>query len=288
MLPGLEAFVHTAEEASFRRAAERLRVSPAAVSKAVARLEEELGVRLLHRSTRRVALTPEGALFLRRARGALDLLQAGVDELAQAREVPQGTLRISCSQVLGRSLLPVLGALREQHPRLEVELSVTDRFVDLIADEVDVALRIGQLEDSSLIARRLARTRWVLVASADYLRAQGRPARPEELMAHTGLKFWRTDGGLTPWTLAGRGTVPSPSQIRLDHGELLLEAARQGLGIAQVFDFMVGPELASGELVELFDELATEGPPIHALVLPGRQRAPRVRVALDLLAEAFS
>ncbi|MEZ4241075.1 MAG: LysR family transcriptional regulator, partial [Myxococcota bacterium] len=148
--------MQTAERASFRAAAAHLGVTPTAVSKAVAGLEAELGVRLLHRTSRHVALTPEGATFLRACRGALDQLQAAQDEVLHAARVAEGPLAVSMSPVLGRTVIDALPRLVSRYPRIAVRLSFTDQLVGLVEEAIDVAVRIGELPDSALVARRLA------------------------------------------------------------------------------------------------------------------------------------
>ncbi len=287
MLAGIEHFVAVAEARSFRQGARRLGLSAAAVSKAVARLEEALGVRLLERSTRSVALTREGELFLGRCRQALDALQAGADEVAAAGEAPVGTVRLSASPVLARPLVQALPRLRARHPRVEVELSLTDRLARLVEEEVDVALRLGPLSDSAQVARRLRSPRWVTVASPALLARQGPPRRPAELVGLPCLGFVSPAGGVVGWSFAGQAALDLSFPLRLDLGEHLVTAAVAGLGYAQVFDFMVTEDLAAGRLVEVLADYAAPGPTLHALWRPGRQQLPRVRVVLDWLVEVL-
>jgi LysR family transcriptional regulator for bpeEF and oprC len=286
---GVEAFVFTAELRSFRAAARRLEVTPAAVSKAVAGLEARLGARLLDRTSRRVRLTPEGALYLARARAALDALQAGADEVATARDAPSGRLTVSLPFVLGRPLVSALPRLTERHPRLSLDLRFTDRPVKLLEEGVDVAVRVGALDDSELVARRLRDLRWVTAASPDYLAARGTPRTPAELAGgHTCLKFRAPSGVDVEWQFAasrgGEGrAVRLPTRHRMDQGDLLVEAAAAGLGVVQAFDFMLAPWLERGALVEVLAHQAAAGPALHALCRPGQQRTARVRAFFDFL-----
>ena len=285
MLAGIEHFVAVAEARSFREGARRLGLSAAAVSKAVARLEQALGARLLERSTRSVVLTREGEVFLARCRQALDALQAGADEVGAAGEVPVGAVRVSASPVLARPLVQALPRLRARHPRVEVELSLTDRLARLVEDEVDIALRLGPLVDSPLMARRLRSPRWVTVASPALLARVGALRRPDELGGLPCLGFVSPAGAVVGWTFAGEATPTLSFAVRLDLGEHLVTAAVAGLGFAQVFDFMAVEDLAAGRLVEVLGEHAAPGPALHALWRPGRQALPRVRVLLDWLVE---
>lgn len=289
---GIEHFVAVAEARSFRGGAARLGLSPAAVSKAVARLEEELGVRLLERSTRSVALTAEGEVYLLHCRRALDALQAGQDLVREAAETVAGTLRVSLPPVLGPLVLGALPRLLNRHPRLDLDVALTDRHSRLVEEEVDVAVRIGALDDSALVARRLRTLRWVTVASPAYLAGAPPLRRPEDLQAHRCIKFVPPGGGVIEWAFRDRRSgevlvVPSPSQVRLDLGRSMVEAAVFGLGVTQAFDFMVEEAIAAGRLVEVLADQAAPGPPVHALTRPGRQRVPRVRVFVELLAEAL-
>ncbi|GMV42667.1 MAG: hypothetical protein AMXMBFR64_43830 [Myxococcales bacterium] len=285
-ISGLEPFVAVAETRSFRGAAARLGVSAAAISKAVQRLEDELGVRLFLRTTRHVSLTPEGEVLHAHAREALDRLAAGLDEVARARGLAEGPLRISLSPVLGRVIVAALPRLLQRHPRLVPDLSMTDRVVSLAEGEVDVAVRIGALPDSSLVAHRLRAPRWVTVASPAYLARRGTPAEPGELASHACLKYAPPRGGTVEWTFRVREQpveVRTPTALRVDDGDALVTAALAGLGVAQVFGFMVADALADGRLVEVLAPYAAPGPPLTALMLPGRQDLPRVKAFLEFL-----
>lgn len=285
---GIEAFVQTAEQLSFRRAAARLAVSPAAVSKAVARLEERLDVKLLDRTSRKVALTPEGATYLAHCQRALQALQAGSDSVSHAQRVPEGTLRVSLPTILGRKLVSELPRLTECHPRLRLDLRVSDRKVKLLEEDVDVVVRFGVLEDSALISRRLRTPRWVTVASPAYLARHGTPRTPAELVDHLCLKFTTPGGGVSEWVFCSAPGGPGverklPSGHQIDQGEHLVVAAVAGVGVVQAFDFLVADAVNAGTLVEILPQFATEALQVHALCRPGRQLAPKVRVFLDYL-----
>ena len=286
---GIEPFVAVAETRSFRGAAARLGVSAAAVSKALRRLEGDLGVTLLHRTTRHVSLTPEGEALHAHARDALDRLAAGLDRVARTRGVAEGPLRVSISPVLGRLVVGALPRLLQRHPGLVPDLSMTDRVVSLAEDEVDVAVRIGRLDDSALIAHRLRLARWVTVASPAYLARRGEPSVPAELAVHLCLKYAPPKGGVVEWTFASAGQGASgartPTALRFDHGDALVDAALAGLGIAQVFDWMAEEAVRAGRLVEVLSPHAAAGPAVTALTLPGRQDVPRVAAFLAFLKE---
>ena len=287
---GVEAFVHVAELRSFRAAARVLGVTPAAISKAVAGLEARLGARLLHRTSRRVALTEGGEVYLRFARDAIDRLQAGEDALGDAGGAAVGRVSVSLSRVMADRVVARLGALRASHPGVQAVWSFSDREVSLAEEDVDIAVRIGDIGDRSWVARRLRVARWVTVASPAYLARRGAPARWQELADHELLRFARPRGGWTDLRFVEGGSVEvlrGGAAVVIDQGDLLVDAARAGLGVAQVFDFMVDEALAAGALVELFPAAAPPGPALTALTLPGRQRVPKVRAVLGFLSEVF-
>lgn len=286
---GVIPFVHVAEAGSFRQAAVRLGVSVPAVSKAVAKLEAELGVLLLDRTSRHVALTAEGESFFERCREAVSQVQLAREQVARAQRGPHGTLRVTFPPVLARTLLPVFDALLRRHPRLSFDLMATDRFSKLTHEEIDVAVRMGPLEDSSLIARALRRPRWITVAAPDYLAKRGVPASPADLAQHECLKF-SLNGKTVEWQLEQGGValvVKSMGRLRGDLGDMLVDAALRGMGIVQVFDFMVRPHLETGRLVEILAPHAIDGPPLSAIASAKRASIPRVRVLLDALVQSF-
>ncbi len=298
LFDGILPFVQVARTGSFSRAAEALGVTKAAVSKAVARLEAGLGAPLFLRTSRQVALTEEGALFLERCRAAVDHLTAGRDLLAQKNAAPEGVLKVSLSPVLGRWVVSRLPLLRMRHPKLSFRISVTDRLSRLPEEGVDVALRIGDLEDSALVGPTIARPRWSTVASPAYLaralNGRPQPKRPADLEALDCLAFITPANAPKPWRfLARRGSAKTVrftprGPLSLDNGELLVEAAVAGAGAVQVFDYLVAEHLRAGRLVELLPELAADGPPIRALCLPARRQTPKVRAFLDFAQELFS
>jgi DNA-binding transcriptional LysR family regulator len=199
-LQGLLAFVEAATTGSLTAAADRLGVTPAAVSKSLARLEEQLGVRLLHRSTRRLALTEEGAGFLDKARLALRALDDAVADVSQAARAPAGRVRISVGVAFGRRwVLPLLPALTARHRQLSIELDLDNRPVDLVAEGFDIGIRGGVIEDSSLVARRICRLPLVLVASPAYLREAGVPTSVEDLRQHRCAAVRYSGSTPSPW-----------------------------------------------------------------------------------------
>ena len=293
LFTGVPHFFHAAEERSFRRAAQRLGLTPAAVSKAVLKLEERLGVKLLQRTSRSVALTPEGAQFLARCREAMSSLQAGHEHISRSRGLPRGELSLSVPFILGRVVVPALPRLAARYPDLSFRVTMTDRLVRLQEEQIDVGVRVGAREDSSLISRALGGSRWVTVAAPSYLARSGTPARPEELARHTCLQFVAPSGRPRSWTFTdGRGGPPREEKVegrlRIDQGELMLEAAVAGYGICQVLDFMVGERLRDGRLVEVLARYCADGPGLHAVAAPERARTPNVKACFVFLVDVLA
>lgn len=287
---GVLPFVAVADAGSFHGAAARLGVSTAAISKAVAKLEAELGVRLVERTSRRVALSPDGVAYLERCRVALGAMSQARDEVATGRGTAKGELRVTVPFILGRRVVSALPRLLERHAALSVRLQLTDRWLDPV-DETDVAVRIGELPDSRLVARRLRLCRWVTLAAPSYLARRGTPRSPDELVGHECLRFLSANGKPRPWTFARAGAAASHAvggRVVIDQGELLLEAALAGVGVCQVLDFMFDPAVHRGRLVELLGEHAAAGPPIHAVATAGKLRTANVRALLGSLAAVLA
>lgn len=284
----MAAFLRIVECGGFSAAARGSPLTPSALSKLVQRLEARLGVRLLTRTTRRVALTPEGETYAARARDILALIEAAETEVTAGRGRPRGHLRVNTSTAFARHrLVPLLPAFVAEYPDITLDLTVNDRFVDLVAEGVDVVLRTGVLEDSSLIARRIATGRRVICAAPDYLARRGTPQRPADLLAHdcivlhglARMTVWPFRDGDRIATLNVRGPITS------DSAEALRDMALAGLGIIRVSEFMVRDAIAGGRLVSLLAaEHASEEVPVWAITAPGRHRMPRIRAFVDFVA----
>ncbi|WP_428265249.1 LysR family transcriptional regulator [Haliangium sp.] len=288
---GIVPFVYAARDKSFRRAAERLGITPAAVSKAVKVLEEELGVQLLNRTTRRVSLSREGELFLARCEEAIAQVRAGRELIEMYQRDPSGELTVSLPHILGRLLVARMPRFLARYPAMRVHLRFTDRVSRLIDEGVDVALRIGELDDSSLVSRRLMRTRWATVAAPAYLARRGTPARARELTQHDCLRFRSPRGVDVGWSFSGpdaEAKLELSPRMTFDQGDLLLEAAAVGLGVCQVLDYMVADYVTAGRLVEILREEAAPGPAVHALCLPGQRGSPRIRAFFDFLVDELA
>lgn len=284
---GVVPFVYVARERSFKRAAATLGVTSAALSKSIKRLEERLGVVLLIRTTRQVSLSAEGAMFLARCEEALSLVREGQAAAMKAQSLAQGELVVSISGVLSSHVMGRLGELLALYPGLKLCVRLTDVAANLLGDGVDVALRIGELEDSALIARRLYQPRWVVVGSPSYLARFKAPQHPRELEGHRCLKFRSPSGALVAWSFGEALRVKTPCALEADDGQALVKASCAGLGLVQAFDFMVQEQLSQGSLIEVLADWSVPGPPIHALCLPGQQHVPRVRAFLEFAQELF-
>jgi LysR family transcriptional regulator for bpeEF and oprC len=282
---GVVHFVAVAEEGSVRRAAVRLRVSPAAVSKAVARLEAECGVSLLARGGRRATLTREGELFFARCRPAVAAVENARSILDEVKREPAGELVLSVPQVATQLVASVLAALRLRHPRLRFRVHVSDEPSRLAEERIDVAVRIGALPDSSLSVRRLQGTTLVTVAAPSYLARRGDVRTIGDLDAHDCLNLIGPTGRAWPWVFAS-GPRPVASVMLTEHGPSLLQAALAGLGVTQVFGFMAEGWIREGRLVQVLREEAGAGPEVYALCSPGRRATPRIKAAFEAFADA--
>jgi LysR family transcriptional regulator, regulator for bpeEF and oprC len=290
LFSGILPFVRTAEERSFGRAAASLGVTTAAVSKAVRRLEDELGVKLLDRSSRVVAPTRDGELFLERCQPAVGQVQGAREAVQGRRRVPQGEVSLTLPFIVAPFVLPALARVGEQHPRLVFRIDLSDRITRLARESYDLAIRTGELEPSSLVTRFLRATRWVTVASPAYLARRPAPRTPADLEAHNCLVFVAPNGRPRHWTFLEEGREVRrhvDGNLLIDHGTSLPAAALAGMGVCQVLDFMVAPQVREGQLVEVLAAHAAPGPAIHALATPGRVRSANVRAVMDRLLDAF-
>ncbi|BCW89897.1 HTH-type transcriptional regulator DmlR [Alphaproteobacteria bacterium SO-S41] len=285
----MEVFARTVEAGSFSAAARALGMTPSGVSKLVARLEARLGTRLLTRSTRRIQLTPEGAAFLERVNRILGEIDEAERE-ATAGASPRGRLRINSNLPFGhQTLIPLLPAFRALYPEIVIDLVLTDMVVDLVAERADVAIRVGPLKESRLMARKLGESRILTVASPDYIARRGAPKRVEDLAGHDCLAF-NFHRQVRTWPFRGRdGAIVSwtPRAMALgSDGETMRRMAMAGLGIARLGEFHVGKDIRAGRLVEV---LKAQNPgdieAIHAVYVgQGGHLPARVRVFLDFLA----
>lgn len=285
-LNGFVVFVQVAETRSFVAAGRLLGVSASAVGKSVVRLEEKLGVRLFHRSTRSVTLTAEGTLFLERSRRILAEIEAAELELSQASTAPRGRLRVSLPLV-SSLVLPVLAEFMREYPEIELDLDFTDRMVDVIEEGFDAVVRTGEPTDSRLTARRLGAFRSVLVASPDYLKLRGTPQVPADLLLHTCLHYrFPSSGKLEPWALRqepGAAELQLPTSMICNNIETRLCFALQGLGIAYLPDFAIREPLADGRLQSILADHVERTGVFHMLWPASKHPSPKVRALVDFL-----
>ncbi|MGO3711292.1 LysR family transcriptional regulator [Alcaligenes aquatilis] len=279
-------FVQVAEVRSFVAAGRLLGVSASAVGKSVARLEEKLGVRLFHRSTRSVSLTAEGSLFLERSRRILAEIEAAEQELSQATTMPHGRLRVSLPLV-SSLVLPVLGEFMREYPEIELDLDFSDRLVDVIEEGFDAVVRTGDPTDSRLSARRLGSFRSMLVASSDYLARQGIPQVPTDLLEHSCLHYrFPNSGKLEPWVLrraADETELTLPTSMICNNIETRVCFALQGLGIAYLPEFSIREPLADGRLQTVLADHAQRTGVFYILWPASKHPSPKVRAFVDFL-----
>lgn len=287
----LETFVAVVDSRSFSRAAEKLATTAGAVSRRITALEERLGLRLLNRTTRRLNLTEAGEQYYRDVSAILQALTEAEDRISHLGESPTGTLRVAAPLSFGvRALAPLLAGFSAHYPGLRLVLDLDDRMVDLVATGADVALRIGPLSDSGLVARRIGEVRRVLCASPAYLEARGEPRSPAELVGHACLHYSNV-GIKEEWTLIGpQGdeVVQVDGPLCANNGDVLCEAAVGGMGIASLPDFIVAGELTAGRLRPVLAAYCTRPLPVSAL-WPSRQYVPaKVKALVEFLAEALA
>ena len=274
---------------SFGAAARRLRVSPQSATRAVAYLESELGVRLLNRTTRSVRLTEEGARFLAACRQVLADLRAAEDSLKGTLPEPQGSLVVSAPVVFGRiHVVPIVTAVLLRNPRLSVRLALIDRTTELVEEGIDVAVRIGELPDSSVHAVQIGTIQYVIVASPGYLQRHGAPAAPTDLQRHELIMF--TAASTCDEWLFGRGGkrgVRVRPRMSVNTADAAISAAEAGFGIARVLSYQVTAAVGAGRLVRILDSEAPPSVPVSLIFQTGRDRSPNVRTFIDQSKEYF-
>ena len=285
----LEVFHCVVKHGSYAKAAEELALSPSGVSRLVSRLEEKLGARLLQRTTRKLALTEAGSTFHgRTAQVLLDLAEAEA-EVREEGLRPRGTLRATASVVFGQMhVAPLLEKLLQLYPELSIDLSLADRFVDLIDEGFDLAIRIGALSDSQLVARRLCTNHRILVASPSYVARRGEPSHPTQLGEHDCLAF-NQFARPREWRLQGPSgeliTTNINARFASNNPIALTEAAKRGLGITVGATLSIAPALLSGELVRVLPEFEFEQSAMFAVYPSARQLSTKVRATVDFLAQ---
>jgi DNA-binding transcriptional LysR family regulator len=294
MLDAIRTFIEVATERSFTTVAKRRDVAVSSVARKIDALEAALGVKLLARSSRSLVLTDAGEQFLPRARHIVSEMDDARHGLADLHADPRGLLTVTAPEAFGRRhVVPAIASFLKRYPLIEIDLHLSDQRVDLTAQRVDVAIRIGQLPDSDLVATRLAPSRRLACASPDYLARCGRPAAPGQLVNHNCLTLASTT---SPgwWCFAGvhRGAaLPVRGTLRTDDTEALLQAAVAGIGVVHLASWLVGDYVREGKLVSLFP--GTPAPPklsgsaIHAVRMPGRSHTVKAPLFISHLKSCF-
>lgn len=290
-LNALRLLVRVAETRSFTRAAGDLGLTQSGLSRAISRLESELGVRLLQRNTRSVSLTPDGQVLYERSAPLLLELADAERQLLDRRATPSGLLKISTPSLFGRNVvMPVIGELTQRYPELCIEAVMTDRLVDIIDEGFDAVLRTGEIQDQRLIARPLHALRWVTVASPAYLARHGAPLTVDDLQQHNCLSVRNLRSGrLVDWQFMLDGKVRDvsvSSRLIFDIGDALVDAVLGGYGVAQLMEFAVKDALAEGRLVPLLEDYAGRSRALSLVYPPSRQYSPKLMAFAEALRQA--
>lgn len=288
----MAVFVKAVESGSFSAAARALGLTPSAISKLITRLEDRLGARLLNRTTRRLGLTEEGEAFYQRARPILAEIEAAEGAVSQLRAAPRGQLKINAAASFAQNwVVPLIPEFMDRYPEVSIDLTLSDSIVDLVEEGVDVAIRIAELADSSLIARRLAPGHRAICASPEYLARHGAPETPDDLARHncltlslpSSLNEWEFDGP------NGRRRVRITGTFRANNAIALHRAALAGLGLMRGSRFLVGADIKAGRLVPVLSQFACPGESaIYAVYPHSRHLSPKVRAFVDFLVERFT
>ena len=288
----MTAFVRAVETGGFSAAARDLGLTPSALSKLVTRLEDRLGARLLHRTTRRLQLTAEGEAFYARARPILTAMDEAEAEVTQAGSSPRGMLRLHCGSAFGlHPLAPAIPRFQQLHPQVELDITISDQPPGAMEEGIDLAIRIGPLDESSMVARRICNLQRVICASPDYLARRGTPRTPDDLQQYNclwitslpALRRWPfdTDDGIRVVNVAGN--------IAANNAETVLQLAVAGVGITRLTDVIVGDAIRSGELVPILSDWHHVEPvPLFATYPSGRNLSPKVRAMVDFLVAEFA
>lgn len=290
-LSGVLAFVETGNLLSFTAAADKLGITKSAVGKSVARLEERLGTKLLHRTTRKLTLTPDGEAYLASCRHALQEIESAEDALAARNQQLAGRLRIDAPAAWGRQfLLPILADITRQNPGLTLSLSLTDRIIDPVEEGVDLAIRFGETKDTTgLITRKLTEQRAVIVAAPDYLKTRGCPATIDDIKDHHCIVGFRRDIPASWRVRSDDGSIiriSPPATHEIGDGAAIVDAAVSGLGLAQMPSSLLENHIQNGRLVSVLDAFTTAAVGIYAVWPRNRHLLPRVKYVVQILAES--
>ncbi|WP_064169075.1 LysR substrate-binding domain-containing protein [Klebsiella pneumoniae] len=291
MLEHMEIFVQVVEQGSFTRAADVLQMHRPTVSKAVQHLEDELGIKLLHRTTRKLSLTAEGEVFFQRARGTLNDVSDMMASFSSTQP-PRGRLRLDAPLALIHPLiLPAISDFQKKYPEIEIILTASDKKTDLVAEGVDCVLRLGELDDSSFISRRLGQVRMATCAAPDYILRYGIPDCPDDLIKHKGVNFFSEHSReMMDWKFVVNGNVVSrrpESSVLVNNSDVLVNSGLAGLGIVHALRVQVAPYIRSGELVEILTDYSAVTKPVSLLWPDRRYLSSKVRVFIEWVSELF-
>ena len=291
-LTDIVVFVRVVDDGSFTRAAERLKLSRSVVSKYVTRLEGRLGARLLNRTTRRLSLTEAGRIFYERSRRGLQDIEEAEAEVSRLQEKPRGVLRINSPMSFGiLHIAPALPEFLAQHPEVSVEMNLDDRVVDVIEEGFDVSIRIAEMPDSSLIARRLAPCRHVIVAAPAYLEKHGTPRTPEDLRDHNIISY-SYQASAHDWHFISpdnkQVSVPVSGSMQANNSLALREVLLCGVGITRTPTFVVGKDVQDGHLLSILGNYRTLEVSIYLVYPQRRHLSPKVRAFVDFMADRIS
>ena len=289
-LAGMAVFAKVVEARSFTAAAAELGMSKSAVSKQITRLEDRLGARLLNRTTRRLSLTETGAAFYDRCARVVAEAQEAELAVTHLQSEPRGTLRVNAPMTFGHlHIAPAIPDFLARYPEVRVDMTMNDRFVDLIDEGFDVAIRIARLTDSSLIARRLAPDRRILCGAPAYFAKHGEPRTPDDLAAHNCLSYAYVSDTDQWQFIDGEGTrsVAVRGNLRANNGDAIRQALLAGLGVAVLPSFIVGPDIQAGRLKEVLRDYLPNRASVYAVYPHSRHLTAKVRVFVDFLADRF-
>lgn len=285
----MRTFVRVVERGNLSAVAREAALGQATVSRHLKDLEAAVGTQLLQRTTRQLGLTEAGALYYERARTILGLLDQTHEDIRAAQALPGGVVRLSCTSAFGvLHLSRILFAFQDLHPRIRIDLGLTEERIDLVREDVDLVVRLGALGDSSLVARRLGQAQRLLVASPGYLASHGTPHSPQDLARHNGIRFLglASSNALQFTDPAGKtGSVAFSGDFQVDQGLAIREALLAGRGLGPVHQWLVADLLAAGRLQVILPEYRLEPVPMHVLVVPGRSKLARVRLLIEFLAK---
>lgn len=288
----MSVFVRVVDAESFSSAARALKLTPSAVSKLVSRLEDRLGARLLNRTTRRISLTEEGRAFYQRCLPILSAIEEAERAVTELRAEPRGLLKVNASTAFGQyHISPLIPDFTARYPDLRIQLTLTDSIVNLVEEEVDVAIRIGELPDSSLIARKIGTARRLVAAAPSYLERRGAPQSPDDLGDHNCLTL-SFETSLNQWEFqrpAGAQRMRVSGNFETNNATAMHRAALDGLGLIRSADFVIGPDIRAGRLAPVLTEFETDRAlNIYAVYSNARHVSPKVRAFVDLLVGAFT